>query len=431
MFDYILKRFKKIVIRILSLMVFFIFLFMIFLYLNYRLKAQYPDPNHIYSYVEDNKTNIYLNEKNREFLKEKDIRSIRINEDGKVIESFNKPKEVKDKFALKDVARFTRYYLADYPVFTYILEDGLILFAYPKNSLDKFPFNYYNFKNLVFNVEMFLGFVILFLIFVYIFYRMDIKNILKNILPLQKAIDKIYEDDYEKLDENGELKDLALSINKANEKYKDLKDAQVKWIRGLSHDVRTPLAKISWELSKENKNNLDKKMIQDQVQKISNILEGLNLTMSLSKIDKENFKEENPLKLIRKLIVDKLNENPTRDLIFENKLEDQNKMIKMDPTLFYRMLENILKNSLIYTDGKITVTIYDSNESLIIRILDEGEGIPENIINKVYEEDLTNITKHGLGIFISKQIAELHGGSFSIKNKYPGLEVEFNFELVD
>lgn len=431
MFDYILKRFKKIVIRILSLMFFFICLFMIFLYLNYRLKDQYPNPNNIYSYVEDNKTNIYLNEKNKEFLKEKNIWSIRIDENGKVIESFNKPKEVKDKFALTDVARFTRYYLADYPVFTYILEDGLILFAYPNNSLDKFPFNYYNFKNLVFNVEMFLGFVILFLIFVYIFYRIDVKNILKNILPLQKAIDKLYEDDYEKLDENGELKDLALSINKANEKYKNLKDAQVKWIRGLSHDVRTPLAKISWELSKENKNNIDKKMIQNQVQKISNILEGLNLTMSLSNIDKEDFKEENPLKLIRKLIVDKLNENPTRDLIFENKLENQNKIIKMDPTLFYRMLENILKNSIVYTDGKITVTISDPKESLIIRILDEGEGISENIIKKVYEEDLTNITKHGLGIFISKQIAELHGGRFTIKNKDPGLEVEFNFKLID
>ena len=100
----------------------------------------------------------------------------------------------------------------------------------------------------------------------------------------------------------------------------------------------------------------------------------------------------------------------------------------MDSTLFYRMLENILKNSLVYTDGKITVTISESNDNLIIGILDEGEGISENIIRKVYGEDLTNITKHGLGIFISKQIAEVHGGSFSIRNKNPGLEVKFIFE---
>lgn len=431
MFDFIIKRFKKIVIRILGLMFFLIFLFMIFLYLNYRLKDQYPNPDKIYSYVEDNKTSIYLNEKNKEFLKEKDIWAIRINKNGKIVESFNKPKEVKNKFDLTDVAGFTRYYLADYPVFTYILKDGLILFAYPKNSLDKFPFNYYNFKNLLFNFEMFLVFVILFFIFVYIFYRIDIKNIFKNILPLQEAIDKIYEDDYEKLDENGELRDLALSINKANEKYNNLKKSQSKWIRGVSHDVRTPLAKISWELNKENKNDLDTKNIQDQVLKISNILEGLNLTMSLANIDKENFESKSPLKVIRKVIVDKLNENPEREIVFENRLRDPDIKLKMDPTLFYRMVENIIKNSLAYTEGKIYLIISNPDNQLIIRVLDQGCGVDEDIIKRINDEDLTNITRHGLGIFISKQIAELHDGKFSIENKDQGLDVSFIFDLIN
>lgn len=431
MFDFIIKRFKKIVIRILALMFFLIFLFMIFLYLNYRLKDQYPNPDKIYSYVEDNKTSIYLNEKNKEFLKEKDIWAIRINKNGKIVESFKKPKEVKNKFDLTDVAGFTRYYLADYPVFTYILKDGLILFAYPKNSLDKFPFNYYNSKNLLFNFEMFLVFVILFFIFVYIFYRIDIKNIFKNILPLQEAIDKIYEDDYEKLDENGELKDLALSINKANEKYNNLKKSQSKWIRGLSHDVRTPLAKISWELSKKNKNDLDTRNIKNQVLKISNILEGLNLTMSLANIDKENFEAKSPLKVIRKVIVDKLNENPEREIVFENRLRNPDIKLKMDPTLFYRMVENIIKNSLAYTEGKIYLIISNPDNQLIIRVLDQGCGVDEDIIKRINDEDLTNITKHGLGIFISKQIAELHDGKFSIENKEQGLDVSFIFDLIN
>lgn len=427
MFNYILKRFKKIVIRILALLFFLIFLLMTFLYLNYRLNNKYPNPNSVYSYVESNKTNEYLNEKNREFLKEKGIWAIRLSKDGTVIESFNKPKEVKNKFEITDVARFTRFYLADYPVFTYVVGDGLILFAYPKNSLDKLPFNYYNYNNFIINIELVGLFIILFLFLVYIFYRKDIKEIFKNTLPFQRALDSLYEDDYEKLDEYGELKDLATSINRANEKYNSLKVSQGKWIRGVSHDVRTPLANISWELSKENKESIDTKNIQEQVLKISNILEGLNLTMSLSNIEKESFTMESPLKVIRKLIVDKLNENRERKIIFDNNLKDQNIKIKMDPNLFYRMLENILKNSLIYTDGEIKVIISDDKDSLNIKILDEGEGIPENILDKINNEDLTNITKHGLGIFISKQIAELHDGKFIIKNKYPGLEVSFIF----
>lgn len=431
MFNYIIKRFKKIVIRILALLFFLTFLLMVFLYLNYRLGDKYPNPNDVYTYITNNKTDTYLNENNKNFLKENDIWAIRINKNGKIVESFNKPKEVKNKFDLTDVAGFTRYYLADYPVFTYILKDGLILFAYPKNSLDKFPFNYYNFKNLLFNFEMFLVFVILFFIFVYIFYRIDIKNIFKNILPLQEAIDKIYEDDYEKLDENGELRDLALSINKANEKYNNLKKSQSKWIRGVSHDVRTPLAKISWELNKENKNDLDTKNIQDQVLKISNILEGLNLTMSLANIDKENFESKSPLKVIRKVIVDKLNENPKREIIFENRLRDPDIKLKMDPTLFYRMVENIIKNSLAYTEGKIDIIISNPDNQLIIRVLDQGCGVDEDIIKRINDEDLTNITRHGLGIFISKQISELHDGKFSIENKDQGLDVSFIFDLIN
>ena len=404
---------------------------MVFLYLNYRLGDKYPNPNDVYTYITNNKTDTYLNENNKNFLKENDIRALRLDKNGKVIESFNKPREVKNKFEITDVVSFNRYYLADYPVFTYIVGDGIILFAYPKNSLDKFPFNYYNYQNLVFNMWLVVIFIVLFLLFVYVFYRMDIRDILKNIAPFQKAIDGLFEDDYEKLDESGELRDLALSINKANEKYNNLKKSQSKWIRGVSHDVRTPLAKISWELNKENKNDLDTKNIQDQVLKISNILEGLNLTMSLANIDKENFEVKNPLKVIRKVIVDKLNENPEREIIFENRLRDPDIKLKMDPTLFYRMVENILKNSLAYTEGKIDLIISNPDNQLIIRVLDQGCGVDEDIIKRINDEDLTNITRHGLGIFISKQIAELHDGKFSIENKDQGLDVSFIFDLIN
>ncbi|EFL54557.1 sensor histidine kinase [Finegoldia magna] len=431
MFNYIIKRFKKIVIRILALLFFLTFLLMVFLYLNYRLGDKYPNPNDVYTYITNNKTDTYLNENNKNFLKEKDIWALRLDKNGKVIESFNKPREVKNKFEITDVVSFNRYYLADYPVFTYIVGDGIILFAYPKNSLDKFPFNYYNYQNLVFNMWLVVIFIVLFLLFVYVFYRMDIRDILKNIAPFQKAIDGLFEDDYEKLDESGELRDLALSINKANEKYNNLKKSQSKWIRGVSHDVRTPLAKISWELNKENKNDLDTKNIQDQVLKISNILEGLNLTMSLANIDKENFEAKSPLKVIRKVIVDKLNENPEREIVFENRLRDPDIKLKMDPTLFYRMVENIIKNSLAYTEGKIYLIISNPDNQLIIRVLDQGCGVDEDIIKRINDEDLTNITRHGLGIFISKQIAELHDGKFYIENKDQGLDVSFIFDLIN
>lgn len=63
--------------------------------------------------------------------------------------------------------------------------------------------------------------------------------------------------------------------------------------------------------------------------------------MSLANIDKDNFESKSPLKVIRKVIVDKLNEKQKREIIFENRLRDLDLKLKMDPTLFYRMVENI------------------------------------------------------------------------------------------
>lgn len=51
---------------------------MTFLYFNYKLREEYPNPNDVYAFVEENKTDTYLNRKNKEFLKENNIWSIRL-----------------------------------------------------------------------------------------------------------------------------------------------------------------------------------------------------------------------------------------------------------------------------------------------------------------------------------------------------------------
>lgn len=430
MLNYILKRFTKIVVRIILLLFLLGLMLMSILYVNYKSRANNPYPDEVFNFVDENKSDIYLNEKNKKYLEERNIWAIRLNKDGKVVESFNKPNVVKDKFEITDIARFTRYYLNDYPVFTYIAGDGLIVFAYSKNSFDKFPINFVDYENFTFNLRLSGAFLLIFLFLVYLMYKADIKNIFKMLDPVQKSIGKIYDDDFDKLEEVGELSDLSKAINDANRKYHDLKDTQAKWIRGISHDIRTPLAKISWGLNevKDEKNIEEVSKMQGQVLKISKIIEDLNLTMSINSLSKDKFTMQDPIPILRKLIVEKLNENPDREIIFDNKLDDVK--INMDSNLFYRMLENILKNSLIYTDGKIKVSTCSVKDKILISIEDEGDGIPEELIAKVQNSDISHVMTHGLGLFISKQIAEILGGSFLIENTYPGVRVSFRFDSI-
>ncbi|MDU2373599.1 HAMP domain-containing sensor histidine kinase [Peptoniphilus harei] len=435
MLNYFFKRLKKFVLFILILLILMITSLAGIFYSSFKFSKKYIEPSKVFEFVEKNKEDnkvedIYFTEENKNYLEDKNIWAIRINKNGKVIESFNKPEEVKNKFEITDLVRFTRYYLNDYPVFTFVVDDGVLVLAYPKNSLDKFPFNYYSYDLVKINMLILLISIILFALLVYLFYHHEVKRIFKKLNPLQEAIGNIFDENYEKLEEEGELGEISKTINDANEKFNNLKKSQASWLRGISHDIRTPLTKISWEMEGiKTKENLDEvKNIENQVIKISRIIEDLNLTNSLENLSDKYFEYKDPISVIRKLIVNTLNENPSEEIIFENKINKEIK-IKMDDHLFYRMLENILNNSLEYGDGKICIIYELMNNKLIILIKNEGNPIEESVIKRLNEENLSDVQKHGMGLFISRQICNLHKGIMEVQNLSSGVKVSFIFNI--
>lgn len=435
MLNYFFKRLKKFVLFILILLILMITSLAGIFYSSFKFSKKYIEPSKVFEFVEKNKEDnkvedIYFTEENKNYLEDKNIWAIRIDKNGKVIESFNKPEEVKNKFEITDMVRFTRYYLNDYPVFTFVVDDGVLVLAYPKNSLDKFPFNYYSYDLVKINLLILLISIILFALLVYLFYHHEVKRIFKKLNPLQEAIGNIFDENYEKLEEEGELGEISKTINDANEKFNNLKKSQASWLRGISHDIRTPLTKISWEMEGiKTKENLDEvKNIENQVIKISRIIEDLNLTKSLENLSDKHFEYKDPISVIRKLIVNTLNENSSEEIIFENKINKEIK-IKMDDHLFYRMLENILNNSLEYGDGKICIIYELMNNRLIISIKNEGNPIEESVIKRLNEENLSDVQKHGMGLFISRQICNLHKGKMEVQNLSSGVKVSFIFNI--
>ena len=435
MLNYFLKKLKKFALFVLILLMLMILSLIGIFYSSFKFSKKYIEPSKVLEFVEKNKDvgkakEIYFTIENKKYLEDKNIWAIRIDKNGEVIESFNKPQEVKNKFEISDIVRFTRYYLNDYPVFTFVVGDGVLVLAYPKNSLDKFPFNYYNYDLAKIDFIIFIISILLFVLLVYIFYLYEVKSTFKKLNPLQEAINNVFDDDYKKLQENGELKEISETINLANEKFIRLKKSQSSWLRGISHDIRTPLTKISWGMeglkTRENLDEIEK--IENQIIKISKIIEDLNLTNSLENLSDKHFEYGDPISVVRKLIVNSLNENPSRNLIFENSVNREIK-IKMEDHLFYRMLENILNNSIKYGKGKIYINYENLDNNLIISIKNEGSPIEESVINRLSEENLSDVYTHGMGLFVSKQICKLHKGKMEVKNLSPGVIVSFNFDI--
>lgn len=427
MFQFILKKLRRFVLFTVAFSLSFIFLIFVILYINYNVSKQYVQPDSVHDYIMENKGDeFFFTTANRNFLKENNLWAIRVGEQGKVIESCRTPSEIPETYKLIDVARFTRYYLKDYPVMTYIVGDDLLVIGYPKGTLDKLPFNYYSAEQWLLNVDLALIFLLGYLFFLFYMYRRERNNLFKKLFPLQEALEKIYSADYTPLEEAGPLKDVSRAVNDANRRYEQLSKSQSQWIRGISHDVRTPLSKLSWELNdlktEENKETIG--AMEDELMRISKTVQDLNDTSRLQNLSAERFTQEYPIPVLRKILIRYLNEHPERNIAFENNIREST-TIKMDAHLFSRMIENIIKNSLTYQEGDMVVRCRENNDLMYIELWDHGGGVGEDILQRLATSDLSTVNVHGMGLLISKQICQLHGGKMKAVNSDGGFRVEF------
>ena len=326
------------------------------------------------------------------------------------------------------MARFTRYYLKDYPVMTYIVDEDLLVIGYPKGTLDKLPFTYYSAEQWLLNVDLALIFLLGYLFFLFFMYRRERNNLFKKLFPLQEALEEIYSADYTPLDETGPLKEVSRAVNDANARYMQLNKSQSQWIRGISHDVRTPLSKLSWGLkdleTDENRDTVE--ALEDEIMRISKTIQDLNDTTRLQSIGDDRFTLQNPAPILRKIIVAHLNEQEDRNILFDNQLSED-AMINMDSHLFARMIDNVIRNSIMYQSGDIHVALKETKDGIHITLWDNGGGVKKEVLDRLEASDSTSVSVHGMGLLISKQICSLHRGVMTAANKDGGFRVDFSF----
>jgi CheY-like chemotaxis protein/two-component sensor histidine kinase len=106
--------------------------------------------------------------------------------------------------------------------------------------------------------------------------------------------------------------------------------------------------------------------------------------------------------------------------------------IKADRSLISQALYNLLNNSYFFTKEnqgqEITVSLIEEENNTFVTIVveDEGPGLPEKDFNQLFTKFYTKTTGGtGLGLFISKKLIEIHGGSIIVKNRSPDIGLKF------
>jgi signal transduction histidine kinase len=125
------------------------------------------------------------------------------------------------------------------------------------------------------------------------------------------------------------------------------------------------------------------------------------------------------------------------DRRFHVSIPDDNRVVNGDRDRLEQVLGNLLENAVKYSpDGSdITVTVDDRSDTFVTAVCDRGMGIPADELAQVFERfhrgrhvSSTNYGGLGLGLYITKQIVERHGGTIWVESK-EGQGTTFYFSL--
>jgi signal transduction histidine kinase len=201
----------------------------------------------------------------------------------------------------------------------------------------------------------------------------------------------------------------------------------------ITHDVKTPLASVKGysEVLLDPKYDLSS---EEQAKYAGTLMDDLKLTYQLKSIPVQK-KEENLIDIMREPIIHILN-NPryeNTDLQFE--AEEEQIPFSCDSLLLQRAVSNLIYNAIVHNpkDTEITVRVKQT-EAITIEIQDNGQGIPQKELTKLFERYYrgTNTGElhkgSGLGMAIAKQIIEAHGGRITIDSTlHVGTKITITF----
>lgn len=423
-----------------SLLILLIINFIILICWGYRtmkLDSSIIDPNilndQLTSQINQSGPSIIIDEKSLITLEENNIWAMVIDDEtGTVVWSKDLPKEIPTKYSRKDIALFSRYYLKDYPVFTYINNNkGLLVLGYPKDSYAKIPSNAFPLLFLRNLPRTIIYYLFLNLIIVFIIYMVSKRKLLKSINPITNAICKISNGEKIQLEEKGDLLDIKIAVNETSKQLLERDSMRANWITGISHDIRTPLSLIigyADHLSQsKNLNEIEKKeleLIQSNSAQIQSLVSNLNLTSRLEyNLVPMERKKISIVKILREIIVDYMNHEIYNELYDFNFISDtipSSTMVHGDIKLLERAFRNLILNSMKHNPKgcQIQIEITMDTRNINIDISDNGIGASESqliFLNSPLSEHIKENNKkeksHGLGLLIVKQIIELHQGS--------------------
>lgn len=231
----------------------------------------------------------------------------------------------------------------------------------------------------------------------------------------------------------------------ARHKLEDLSRLKDEFLSIASHELRTPVTSIKGYtqlakmLIKENDLHTSEEYLDialDQIDRMSRLILEL---LDVSRIETgrlEIRREPIPWAHFVRDIVHR-HHTAISDRRFHVSIPDDDRVVTGDRDRLEQVLGNLMENAVKYSPegSDVTVTVEDKGDSFVTTVCDRGIGIPADELAQVFERfhrgrhvSSTNYGGLGLGLYITKQIVERHGGTIWVESK-EGQGTTFYFSL--
>jgi PAS domain S-box-containing protein len=221
----------------------------------------------------------------------------------------------------------------------------------------------------------------------------------------------------------------------AIEAERQLTKLREEFIASVSHELRTPLFSLLGYLDlllngKVNDYDIQKEFLTRASKDANRLLDKVNELLDFSQLESEhltlNLEKVDLCALILEMLHSFQEQADARRISLKFIPKDASLVAEVDPSRMRRVLEHVVENAFKFSEmgSAVLVTEESTNDNIIINVIDQGCGIPEEDLPRIFEKyyqvshtHTENIYGLGLGLYISKQIIDAHGGSISVKSQ--------------
>ena len=255
------------------------------------------------------------------------------------------------------------------------------------------------------------------------------KSLLKPIMQINKKLSNMDESSLSSIDTKdlpNEFLSLANSINSLTNRIATYVKFKKELFIGIAHELKTPLAvmKLKNELLLKKTRSINE--YEDALKLTVKQIDDMNIMISsildIGRTEGAQFESPKKLDLIKYLKrktndFKLLSKQKDIDIIFTSNIASLE--ITIRETLLNQILQNFVQNAIKFSENgkKIYIKLRKSDDKLILKVIDEGNGIDENIDLFAPFKKIGSKNGVGLGLYLAKIASDSLNGKISIKNR--------------